>query len=49
METARDVVRILDQQNLLEKKSYAAVLLKVLEIVGIDDAKTNLDIYLEIG
>ena len=40
---------ILEQSNFLEKKSVARTLVKILKIVGIDDAKTYLDIYIEKG
>ena len=49
VETARDLDMILEQINFLEKESVARTLVKILKIVGIDDAKTYLDIYIEKG
>ena len=49
VEAARVLDRILEQQNLLEEKLGAEALVKILEAVGIDDAKANLNIYLEKG
>ena len=49
VEAARVLDRILEQQNLLEEKLGAEALVKILETVGIDDAKANLNIYLEKG
>lgn len=49
VEAARVLDRILEQQNFLEEKLGAEALVKILETVGIDDAKANLNIYLEKG